>query len=170
MLLIPTWAWYQKFLPHTHVHSACINNFGIRKTKVAMPGSMWHLFLFSVNNMVTKLFWRELIFPIFDVRREFSYIMYPQKRNSSATLKQQLDLVVYICRVNSVKKTRLVLVFSCVSIFAVTTFLITSIFYVIYEFVAESAVCKNLIISVWAFRKVGLNLTDIGLNFWAHMV
>jgi len=44
--------------------------------------------------------------------------MYPQKGSSSATLKQQLDLVVSICRVNSIKKTRLVLIFSCVNIFA----------------------------------------------------
>jgi len=48
----------------------------------------------------------------------FSYIMYPQKGSSSASLKQQLDLVVYICRAKSIKKTRLVLIFSCVNFFA----------------------------------------------------
>jgi len=44
--------------------------------------------------------------------------MYPQKGSSSAGLKQQLDLVVYVCRAKSIKKTRLVLIFSCGNICA----------------------------------------------------
>ena len=84
--------------------------------KVAISGSTWHLFLFCVNHMVTKYFWRELIFPTFDVRREFSYIIYPRKESSSPILKQHLDLEVTICRVNSLKSTRFVLIFSCVNI------------------------------------------------------